>query len=485
MPDVDAAAQVRRLCGAETALAPEDVERLERTAECLPLIAQLTQSDVFIDCLTRRPDTAIVVADAAPSGGRSLYSASVVGQLALRDNEPAVLATLTGGEPTLGQRGLTQEGASVSQSVVPIRGSGSRTIGALILEQDITEQVRQEVWAGVLAQTTEQLADTLFAVAMKAQTVPSLLHEGLLILDAAGVVLYANPEATRLVRALGAETDPVGQVIIDLHLGYEAGDVGEIGVVSRELAAAGVSVVLRSVPLLVQQSPVGTTILLRDVTEIRAKEQELMVKSAVIHEIHHRVKNNLQTIASLLRLQSRRTENPEIKQILAESISRIASISTVHEVLAQEGLEQVDLHRMADDIARLVRSGMTQPETPLDIQVTGPHLIIRSDKATSVALIVNELLQNAITHAFPSGGAGHVEVALEDLGEWIRVRIADDGVGLPEEFSPQDSGSLGLQIVRTLAEHDLKGRLTMDRGKDCGTLAWVDFPKGEGNVRHG
>jgi two-component sensor histidine kinase len=475
---------VRRLCEANTPLTAAEIGRIERLANSLPLFAELAQADVFIDCPTRNPDIAIVVAEANPPAGRSLYLAPVVGELALRENEPGVLETLSTGRPTPGRRGVTQEGRPVRQSVVPVRSDDGRTIGALIMEQDISEQLKQEAQVGLLSETTERLTETLLSMAMKVQTLPSLLQEGLLILDPEGRVSYANQTTLRFLQDLGGPDDPVGRAVTELPLGYLAGDLAESKVISRELQAACASFQLRAIPMVYQQKAVGQIILLRDITEIRVKEKELMIKSVVIKEIHHRVKNNLQTIASLLRLQARRIENPELRRIFGESINRIASIATVHEALSKGGIELVDLRQVTADILRLIRGGMLHPDRAIAIEIRGERLIIRSDKATSVALIMNEVVQNAIDHAFAGMESGWIEVALAEEGDVIQVTVTDNGVGLPAEFNSQASGHLGLQIVRTLVEHDLKGTLEICTTARGGTEVAIRFPRTEGETRY-
>jgi two-component sensor histidine kinase len=483
MPTPGASLSLRRLCEAQTPLSANDIDRIEQLGANLELFADLAQADVFIDCPTRSSDVAIVVAQATPSHGRSLYRTPVAGQLALRENEPAVIDTLLTGRPALGSRGLTQEGTPVRQSVVPIAGEDGRTIGALIMEQDITEQLKQEARVGALSRAAEQLTETLLSSAMTVQTLPSLMHEGLMIVNPRGLVLYANPTAAQFVRDLGGPDDPTGHVVQELGLGFEP-DSGRSGVVTRELEAACASFTLRAVPITSQQDQVGYIILLRDITEVRVKEKALMVKSAVIKEIHHRVKNNLQTIASLLRLQARRVENDEVRQIFAESINRICSIATVHEVLSKDGIDRVDLTQMASDIVRLVRGAMLQPERAVTVAVEGDSIAISSHKATSVALILNELVQNALEHAFTDQETGKVLVAIANQGRTIRVSVRDDGPGVSTDRLDESNGRLGLQIVRTLVEHDLKGSLSIQGQSGAGTEVCVVFPKAEVEERH-
>ncbi len=484
MPVPSATVGLRHLCAAQTPLDNGDIALIEQLAQSLPLLAELAHADVFIDCPTFSPDMAVVVAEAHPSGGRSLYRSPVVGQLALWENEPGVLETLLTGKPTTDRRALTQDGIPVRQCVVPITGGPGRAIGVMIMEQDITDQIRRESWLGILSQTTEHLTEMLMTMATKVPTLPTLLNDGMMIVDATGVVSYANPNAQRFLRDLGGPPDPVGWSLPELPLGLNQVGRDDVGVVTVDLEAACASFVLRAVPMAFDHHLAGQVLLLRDVTEIRIKEKELMIKSVVIKEIHHRVKNNLQTIASLLRLQSRRVESAEAKRILVESINRIASIATVHEVLSKGGIERVDVKQMAEDIVRLIMGSLLHPEQRIGVEVTGDSLVIDSDKAVSIALILNELVQNAVDHAYGEGEEGLVQLSISDLGRMVEVRVADDGTGLPEGFGGQASGHLGLRIVRTLVEQDLRGHLAISSDGDRGTEVRIAFPKAEGEVRH-
>ncbi|WDU82161.1 sensor histidine kinase [Caloramator sp. Dgby_cultured_2] len=153
--------------------------------------------------------------------------------------------------------------------------------------------------------------------------------------------------------------------------------------------------------------------LIRDITEVKEKEKELILKSVAIREIHHRVKNNLQTIASLLRLQSRRIQDENAKKSFNESINRILSISVTHEILAQNGVDEVDIKTIISKIAESTLNYSLSPNENIKVFINGDSFNIDSDKATSIALVVNEILQNSLEHAFEGKEDGKIEVTIK------------------------------------------------------------------------
>jgi two-component sensor histidine kinase/putative methionine-R-sulfoxide reductase with GAF domain len=213
-------------------------------------------------------------------------------------------------------------------------------------------------------------------------------------------------------------------------------------------------------------------------TALAIENASLVVKSAMVREMHHRVKNNLQMIAMLLRLQLRDGREVSGREVLTETINRILSIAGVHEILAADGLRQVALHAMLERVAQTVRQTMARPGLVLEVKVSGDNPSLPSQQATSLALVVNELLQNAMEHAFEGRTHGRVTVALTAARDALRVEVQDDGVGLPEGFAPERSAGLGLEIVRTLVGSDLKGQITF--GGPMGTRAVITLPRPQG-----
>jgi len=214
------------------------------------------------------------------------------------------------------------------------------------------------------------------------------------------------------------------------------------------------------------------------VTELRRRDRELITKDATIREIHHRVKNNLQTVAALLRLQARRIDSAEATAALEEAVRRVGSIAIVHETLSQAVEETVDFDEIADRLARLVTDvGLA----PVRVRREGRFGMLVSEMATPLAMVLTELLQNAVEHGYPADGGsadepGEIVLSAQRRGHQLEVSIDDDGRGLPEGFDLDTSPSLGLSIVKTLVESELGGHLTLGASPDGGTRADLSIP---------
>ena len=202
----------------------------------------------------------------------------------------------------------------------------------------------------------------------------------------------------------------------------------------------------------------------------------LILKDATIREIHHRVKNNLQTVASMLRLQSRRLGSIEAKEALEESVRRIASIALVHETLSQDSHERVEFAQVARRIVEMLQEGVAPSDRRVRLELAGSPGEIPSEVATALALILVELCQNALEHAFPSRD-GTVTVNMKRGGSAIEVTVSDDGVGLPKGFTVESNSNLGLQIVRTLVTAELRGEMAME--SNGGTTVRITAPLGK------
>jgi two-component sensor histidine kinase len=226
-----------------------------------------------------------------------------------------------------------------------------------------------------------------------------------------------------------------------------------------ELEVDGVVVVLRAIPLL-SGAEEGALVLARDVTELRRREAQLLSKDATIREIHHRVKNNLQTVAALLRLQSRRMKEPEASEALQESVRRVTSIALVHEILSQSLEESVAFDAIADQLAKMTLDVVTTGRRPT-IRRVGSFGTVPGQVATPLSLVLSELLQNAVEH----GMAETIRVYVRRDGEALEMRVVDDGKGLPADFDPASSDRLGLQIVRSLAVGEMRGSFALGQAE--------------------
>ena len=302
--------------------------------------------------------------------------------------------------------------------------------------------------------------------------------DGFIRLDVDGVVAYASPNALSAYHRMGLTSELEGHNLIEVTRPlisdpFEAQEVAEHvrdllagGKSMRmEVDAGGATVLLRTLPLVVHGASAGAAVLIRDITEVKRRDRALISKDATIREIHHRVKNNLQTVAALLRLQARRTANAEGREALIESVRRVSSIALVHDALSMSVDEQVNLDEVIDRILPIMND-VASVDRPIRINRVGDLGVLDSDRATALIMVITELVQNAIEHAFdPTAQEGSVTIRAERSARWLDVVVHDDGRGLPEGFSLEKSDSLGLQIVRTLVSAELDGTLGMRRGR--------------------
>ena len=195
---------------------------------------------------------------------------------------------------------------------------------------------------------------------------------------------------------------------------------------------------------------------------IAIEHAKLMVKSAIIQEMHHRVKNNLQQVASLLRLQMHYVGERSVEQVLTESLNRILAIASVHELLAREDLDIISVKKVAEQIIQATAQGILAPHKHIAMKIEGADILLPSAQATSVALILNELVQNALEHGFGEGmDEGEIRITLAEEPKHIVLQVANDGTPLPDGFDIKKTDSLGLQIVESLVRGDLQGRFTL------------------------
>jgi two-component sensor histidine kinase len=199
-----------------------------------------------------------------------------------------------------------------------------------------------------------------------------------------------------------------------------------------------------------------------------------MTKDATIREIHHRVKNNLQTVAALLRLQARRVGIPAARAALEESVRRVASIALVHETLSMSSDEAVEFDGIVDRVAAAAGEVATD-QSKVSMRREGTFGILPAEVATPLVMVLNELLLNAAEHAFEPGQQGSVVVSVERVRRQLRVKVIDDGRGLPENFDVDSTSRLGLQIVRTLVTGELRGTIDIRPRPDRGTEAELLF----------
>ena len=308
--------------------------------------------------------------------------------------------------------------------------------------------------------------------------------DGLIRIDVNGTISYASPNARSAFSRMGWSNELIGYPLGDIahQLARESVDASDESLKGRlsgralrrvEVENPGGTIDLIVLPILAGQDRTGAIVLLNNVTELRRRERELVTKDATIREIHHRVKNNLQTVSALLRLQARRIDNPEASQALNEAVRRIASIALVHETLSGGSDASVGFDDVLD---RLVRHALelTPRLNEITISRTGQLGSVDPRIATPLALVITELIYNALEHGLEDEGT-ELTIAIERDGQNAHVTIIDDGVGLPAGFDLTQSSNLGLQIVRTLTENELRGTLSLISNAEE-TRAQLSFP---------
>jgi len=460
---------------AAAALAPADRRLLERAASDLKVTADLAHADLLILCPTETPGRLIVAAHGRPSTAHSLYPRSRSGDVIVAPRDSAVGRSLKRGRPAREAEGLLVGGVPVEERVTPLRNRDGHLIAVLDMHRSAYYRRPARRRNQVLREAAAVLSTMLFADTIDAASMEKLIHagDGIVIYDRSGSIVYADGRARAIYRKLGVrkamgtrldERRLPGAVVLKTHRFRIHQEL--------EIQVRDAVVIKRVIPLAEAGQDRGQVAVICDVTDLRRRERQRLVTAAVIQEIHHRVKNNLQTIASLLRLQLRRASSEVTKRALRESVNRILSIATVHDFLSREGTEAVDVKELG---ASILQAALNHPTgVTVQSEVSGPHTSIAAARATPLALALNELAANAVEHAFRGRASGLVSLSLSREGDNLVLELRDNGVGLPAGFALDSSSSLGLQIVRTLVSEDLKGRFEM--GSDNGTWARISAP---------
>ncbi len=477
-----------------TNLSDADLEWLHALVSDWQLLADLSFADLVLWAPVRDGSGWLAIAQMRPTTGPTSLQDDVVGTFARPEDQRLL-------EAARDERRVWRESDPDWTNGVPVRAEGVPVTraGQVIAVIERCTNLNSARTPSRLELTYLQGGDDLAKmVAEGAFPFPGAaamlvrsprVGDGLLRLGPSGRVTYASPNAESAYRRLGLAADLIGAELAAVTAALSASDepldeslmVVAAGRAPRaaEVDGNGSVVQLRAIPLIVDGTRIGALILVRDVTELRLRERELMTKDATIREIHHRVKNNLQTVAALLRLQARRLQAPEARAALDEAVRRVGSIAVVHETLAHAPEELVDFDDIADRVA-MMAGEVSAPEVRVTPKITGSFGPLSASVATPLAMVLTELLQNALQHGFPQAANGHglLEVIAVREPDRLTVTVADSGVGLPAGFDLDSATSLGLQIVRTLVVSELGGRLRVRPRPGGGTEAIVDLRVG-------
>ncbi|RJQ54159.1 MAG: ATPase [Actinobacteria bacterium] len=463
--------RVRRILKEKTSLSQAQIERLVQVARNMQLLADLGYADLFI--YTKTPDGKyLIAAEAKPNTAVSLYPENRAGEIMPKAPNRSVQELFDGGKDEAVEV-FDLGGRQVEAKTVPV-AEGGAIAGVLSRELALPGPTSEmeRTYMGMADQLLEMLRDnSLVGTATPYFTTTRTAGDGIITMEPDGRVSYASPNAVSIYRRLGVEGNMVGRPIQEMSPVEPAVVTAlEAHRASQEEGAERGRVILkRAIPLLEEGRLTGILAIVRDVTDLRRREQELRIKEATIREIHHRVKNNLQTIASLLRLQARRLRTDEARNALLESVSRISSIAVVHEILAGQEHESIDFAELVGKIGDVVGQAVAPRDSNIEIRVKGASGEVPAEVATPLAMVITELIQNAMEHAFKGADRGRIAVRLERKGRRLDVEVADDGVGLPEGFELSSSSNLGLQIVQTLVHDELHGELRLSSKPGSGT----------------
>jgi len=472
----------------------EDVEWLHRLAGDGQLLADLAFADIVVWVPTP-DDSFIAVAHTRPSGAATLFYRDIVGDAVRPQWRTQVKDAFTQVRMVDSASPDWFEETPTRVRAVPIvreragEGRETRVIGVVTRHTNLGEArtpSRQQI-------TFNDCADDLFGMIASADfpdlTAPTSprrgaprASDGLIRLDVDGITTFASPNALSAFNRLGFDDELEGESLMQvattiMPASRQFDESLPIVMAGRapwraDVEARGVTVSLRTIPLRENGNRIGAIVLCRDVSEIRHQEQELITKDATIREIHHRVKNNLQTVASLLRIQARRTHSDEGRDALTQAMRRVSAIAVVHDTLSEGLMQSVDFDDVFERVLKLVAEVAAAPNTRARTVKTGTFGTLPSEYATPLALALTELVTNAVEHGL-ADKEGEVEIIAERDEDQLLVRVRDTGVGLPEG---QVGRGLGTQIVRTLIQGELSGTIDWHTLMGSGTEVTIEIP---------
>ena len=472
----------------QTSLTSDDVAWLHALVADWQIIADLSFSDLVLWIPDAESKGMWAGAQIRPATWRTTLFEDVAGTFVPTGRGDRLEVAFSTGAVAPERVEVDADGTSIRVEDIPVRRGGatiavvsrrstesrSRTAGALEdayveASRELTQMIRRGEFP--VPGSRSDLADSL------------RVGDGCVRTDATGTVRFASPNAMSAYRRLGLVGDLVGTHLGDVTTSLvdrRPTDRGFRGLLrgdqstEAEIENSGASLLLRVIPLRSGGRPSGSLILLPDVTELRLRERELVSKEATIREIHHRVKNNLQTVAALLRLQGRRMENAEARAALEEAVRRVGSIALVHETLSQSFSDFVEFDEIADRLLHTVLDVSNGPAGANRVRAErfGTFGLMPGEIATPLAMVLTELIQNAAEHAYDERG-GTLTLAVNRIRDKVRLRVSDDGIGLPDGFDP--AGSLGLSIVTTLVESELDGSLGFEQRVGGGTTVAISF----------
>ncbi|CAB4692625.1 MAG: histidine kinase [Actinobacteria bacterium] len=471
---------VDELISSQSALTNEDRARLMELLAEWQLLSDLSFADLILWIPKRKnyqswPDGHIAMAHIRPTTAATVFAHDVIGNVINWGSNPRIDGALSTGEIDRDSDAEMVGEILIKEETVPVFFDGrviaviSRHRNADLMRSPSRLELNYREIAHKIYQMVAEGTFPLQNSFYRSESAPRV-GDGLIRLDANGLITYASPNARSAFNRAGwsgeLEGHQLGDVIesVKPNLSIPTDESWRSIMSGKNLRReefeneSGIFDLL-VMPLVAGSDHIGAIVLLHNVTELRRRDRALITKDVTIREIHHRVKNNLQTVSALLRLQSRRVEDVNAKLALEEAVRRVASIAIVHETLSNSSTESVAFDEVYD---RIVHNAIELSTHKINVEKLGSFGTFDSQIATPLALVITELIHNALEHGLANSGE-KLRIEISRTASQCVVKIIDDGVGLPTDFNWDQSSNLGLQIVKTLTENELKGSIELVR----------------------
>ena len=486
----------RQLLSDQSSLTPDDVLRLgELTAEW-QLLADLSFADLVLWIPKRQdqkswPEGHRAVAQIRPMTAATVFTHDLIGNEVTWGSRTDLDQALSSGEIIRDSRAEQVGEIEIKVECIPVFFL-DRVIAVISRHRNLetmrTPSRLELNYREIANHIYRMIAEGNFPVkdnVYLAEAAPRV-GDGLVRINVSGEVLFASPNARSALNRVGWDKDVEGQnfgqvldslvsPISPLNPKEENWQISMSGKQLRreEFENSGGVLDLLAIPLTEGDNRIGAVVLVHNVTELRRKDRALISKDATIREIHHRVKNNLQTVSALLRLQARRIEDPKASAAIEEAVRRVVSIALVHETLSATSQ---DLVQFDEVITKIIQGASELNIRPNEIQIkkVGEFGLISSMVATPLALVLTELIHNALEHGLSTSG-DLVELRINRQAASMTITVTDNGAGIPNDFSLELNTNLGLQIVQTLTKNELAGKIEFIK-QNIGTQVQISFP---------